>query len=78
MRDLCNAVVVVVAPLEMRIARVMNRDSATREQVMQRIANQQNDDYYCAKADYVITNNGTAGIDIEIKKIIENRTNVKA
>lgn len=77
LRGLCNAVVAVVAPLDVRIARVMNRDGATREQVMQRIANQHDDAYFRANADYVIVNDGTADIDIEIKKIIENQRNAK-
>lgn len=71
----CNTVVAVVAPIEVRIARVMRRDSATREQVAQRIANQRNDDYFRTHANHVIMNDGTADIDIEIKKIIEIQIN---
>lgn len=78
LRDMCSAVVAVVAPMEVRISRVMNRDSATREQVAQRIANQHDDAYFRAHADYVIVNDGSADIDIEIKKIIENQINAKA
>ena len=77
LHGLCSAVVAVVAPIDVRIARVINRDSATREQVMQRIANQHDDAYFRANADYVIVNDGTADIDIEIKKIIENQRNAK-
>lgn len=75
LEKLCNTVVAVVAPIEVRIARVMHRDSATREQVAQRIANQRNDDYFRTHASHVIVNDGTADIDAEIHKIIENQRN---
>ena len=75
LEKLCNTVVAVMAPIEVRIARVMHRDSATREQVAQRIANQRNDDYFRTHANHVIVNDGTADIDAEIHKIIENQRN---
>ena len=75
LEKLCNTVVAVVAPMEIRIARVMRRDSATREQVAQRIANQRNDDYFRTHASHVIVNDGSADIDAEIHKIIENQRN---
>lgn len=75
LEKLCNTVVAVVAPIEVRIARVMHRDGATREQVAQRIANQRNDDYFRTHANHVIVNDGSAEIDTEIKKIIENQRN---
>ncbi len=75
LEKLCNTVVAVVAPIEVRIARVMQRDGATREQVAQRIANQRNDDYFRTHASHVIVNDGSVDIDAEIHKIIENQRN---
>lgn len=75
LRDLCNAVVAVVAPLDVRIARVMRRDNTTRELVEQRIANQRDDAYFRTNSDYIIVNDGTTDIDFEIKKLIENQRN---
>ena len=75
LEKLCNTVVAVGAPLEVRIARVMRRDNTTRDLVEQRIANQRNDDYFRTHANHVIVNDGTADIDTEIKKIIENQRN---
>ncbi len=75
LEKLCNTVVAVVAPKEVRIARVMQRDNTTRDLVEQRIANQRNDDYFRTHANHVIVNDGTADIDTEIKKIIENQRN---
>ena len=73
LEKLCNIVVAVTAPLDVRIARVMQRDNATREQVAQRIANQRNDAYFRTHADCVIVNDGSANIDGEINRIIENQ-----
>ncbi|MBR5642605.1 MAG: dephospho-CoA kinase [Salinivirgaceae bacterium] len=75
---LCNAVVAVTAPRDVRIARVMKRDGASRQQVLQRIGNQNSDAVFEANADYVIMNDGSSDIDIEIKKIIENQRNAQA
>ena len=75
LRDLCNAVVAVLAPLDVRIARVMRRDNTTRELVEQRIANQSDDAYFRTNSNYIIVNDGATDIDIEIKKLIENQRN---
>lgn len=53
-----DAVILVVAPLEIRIDRVMKRDGASREQVQERIQNQWTDDIKIPLADYVIFNDG--------------------
>ena len=78
LRNLCNAVVAVVAPIDVRIARVMRRDNTTRELVEQRIANQRDDAYFRTNSNYIIVNDGATDIDFEIKKIIENQRNAQA
>ena len=72
-QSLCSTIIAVVAPLEVRIARVMQRDGTTREQVKLRIANQRDDAYFRTHANYIIVNDGAADIDGEINKIIENQ-----
>ncbi|MBO7495079.1 MAG: dephospho-CoA kinase [Salinivirgaceae bacterium] len=74
---LCDIVVAVMAPLEVRIARVIKRDGASRQQVKQRIENQNSEAAFEANADYVIMNDGVADIDVAIKKIIENQRNAR-
>ena len=54
-----DAVWLVVAEMETRIVRVMQRDAASREQVLRRIENQLSDDEMKPFADAVIENNGT-------------------
>ncbi len=51
-------VVVVDAPLETRIARVMERDGVPREAVLDRIAHQMPADELRRRADFVIENDG--------------------
>ena len=77
LQDLCSTIVAVVAPLDVRIARVMQRDGATREHVKLRIANQRDDAYFRTHAN-IIVNDGAADIDSEINKIIENQRNAAA
>lgn len=51
-----DVVVMVYAPLEVRIGRVLQRDSTSREQVEKRIRSQMDDESKKAIADYVIVN----------------------
>lgn len=57
-RDIYDKVLVVSAPDEVRIARVMARDGASRESVLQRMASQWSEAERRAKADYIIENDG--------------------
>lgn len=51
---LCDLVVSVIAPQEVRIQRIMNRDSLTRQQALQRLSAQQPESYYRRQSDIVI------------------------
>lgn len=62
-QNLYNYVILVTAPKEERISRVVNRDSVTREQVIARMDNQLKDDEKLNLSDYVVEN-----IDIERTK----------
>lgn len=50
--------ILVTAPVEIRIARVMARDQVTREQVLARMNNQLPDEEKAKLADFVIINDG--------------------
>lgn len=52
-----DKVIGVYAPLSLRISRTMHRDHTTREQVLERMRNQINEDIKMRLCDYVITNN---------------------
>jgi len=53
-----DKVIMVAAPREIRIERVMKRDHVTREEVEARMANQWDDEKKTALSDFVIINDG--------------------
>lgn len=67
----CDSVITVTAPLESRIERVINRDNTTREQVLDRINKQWNDEQRNSKSDYVIENSNLESAKLQIDKILK-------
>ena len=55
----CDITVAVLAPREVRIARIMSRDNLDRASAERRIAAQRDDAFLMAHTDYQIHNNGT-------------------
>ena len=70
-RQLVDKAVVVTAPLEVRIQRVMQRDGITREKAMQWISCQWAQDEVKTHADYEIVNDGQADIDRQIEELFK-------
>lgn len=68
--DLVDHVVMISAPLDVRISRVMERDKTTSDKVMERIKSQMSDDEKMLKSDFVIINDGVMSIDTQIEKLI--------
>ena len=68
---LVDRVIVVTAPLEIRIQRVMQRDGITRENVEQWMQRQWSQEEIRKQADYEIVNDGIADIDAQIDIILE-------
>ena len=68
---LVDRVIVVTAPLEIRIQRVMQRDGITRENVEQWMQRQWSQEEIRKQADYEIVNDGIADIDAHIDIILE-------
>ena len=58
--DLCHVTVCVIADKEVRIERIMKRDSLTRLEACERINAQKDDSFYIENADYTILNNDGA------------------
>ena len=71
-RQLVDKAVVVTAPLEVRIQRIMQRDGITHEKALQWISCQWLQDEVKAHADYEIINDGEADIDSQIEELIKN------
>lgn len=66
---LMDKTILVVAPKELRIQRVMARDKTTKEAVLARISKQMPDEEKIPLADYIILNNGKAPLVPQILKI---------
>ncbi|MBE6694544.1 MAG: dephospho-CoA kinase [Ruminococcaceae bacterium] len=58
----CDKVISVLADKEIRIARIMARDSISREYAESRVNAQKPDDFYSSAADAVIYNNGDVSL----------------
>jgi dephospho-CoA kinase len=54
--SMLDRIITVIAPVEERIARVIRRNNLSREQVLERIRNQSDDDFKISGSDYVIDN----------------------
>ncbi|MFE3870680.1 dephospho-CoA kinase [Flavobacterium sp. ZS1P70] len=67
----CDLIISVIAPLETRIQRVIDRDKTTREQVLKRINMQWNDEKRISKSDFVIKNTNIEETKSEIVKILK-------
>ncbi|MCQ2200365.1 MAG: dephospho-CoA kinase [Paludibacteraceae bacterium] len=61
-RKVLDVICLVTAPTELRIERAMKRDNAPREKIVQRIANQADDDESSRYADFVIVNDDKCGL----------------
>jgi dephospho-CoA kinase len=52
----CDLVILVTAPIEVRIERVIHRDQITRDKVLQRMENQWDDEKKSSLSDFIIDN----------------------
>ncbi len=66
-----DATVLVIAPLETRIERIMQRDRCTHEQAEARIKSQWSDEQKTPLANAIISNNGHEAVLIQVEHITE-------
>jgi len=57
--ELCDVTVAVLAPSELRIARIMQRDNIPEEYARKRVDAQQDDAFFRARCDCVLENDGS-------------------
>lgn len=69
---LVDAVAAVCAPEQVRLERAMRRDGATESQVRERMAMQWTDEQRCARANYIIRNDGTTDMQAETDALLEH------
>jgi dephospho-CoA kinase len=70
---LVDKAIVVTAPDEVRIRRVMERDHITREKVLEWMSRQLPQEEVRRKADFEIVNDGITDIDKQLDEIINNK-----
>jgi dephospho-CoA kinase len=69
--SLCDKIITVVAPLETRIQRVLERDKTNRENILARINNQWTDEQRISKSDYIIHNVSVNEVKKEVDEILK-------
>ena len=70
-KDLCQKIIVVTAPEDIRLQRILARDGITKEQAMTRINAQKSDEYYFSHADIIIRNYPPYDLQDELLKLEE-------
>lgn len=73
--QLVDTVIVVTAPLEVRIGRVMQRDGITREKVLEWMQRQWPQEEIRRRADFEVVNDGIADIDEQLDEILMKLNN---
>lgn len=67
----CDIIISVVADLDTKISRIMQRDGISRDAASRRIASQKSDEWLVARSDYVIYNNGNLeDLTLQIAQIV--------
>lgn len=69
--DAVDCVLMVFAPLELRVERAMKRDNATERQVRARMAAQMDDEEKCRRADFTVVNDGSEPLVPQLARIME-------
>lgn len=64
-----EAIILVVAPVETRIQRVMERDDITRQQIEERMVHQWKDEQKIPMSDYIIFNDGERSLIDQVMDI---------
>ncbi len=68
---ICDYVLTVLCPLEIRIDRIIKRDSISKKMALQRINAQNDDEFYKEKSDFIINANSTLeDLENKVEKLI--------
>lgn len=68
-KKLCEKIIVVTAPEELRLERILVRDGITKQQALERIKAQRPDEYYLENADIIIRNYPPYVLEDEAEKL---------
>lgn len=68
----CDKIILVTAPTELRIQRVMKRDNISKEEVLNRMKHQLDDSIKISQSDYVIQNDEQQSLLVQVLRIIDD------
>jgi dephospho-CoA kinase len=74
LKDRMDKIVLVTSPMEVRIQRLLKRDNSTREQILNRIANQLPDEEKTDKSDFVVVNDEKQALIPQVLDIYQKLT----
>lgn len=72
----CDKIILVTAPVELRIERVIKRDGISREKVMERINSQWSDEKKAELSDFIIENTDLDKAKAEVAEILKILKNI--
>ncbi len=71
LNDICSLVVSVIAPMELKLKRILERDSIPVEAVYSRLSSQNTEQFFKSHSDYVINNSSDiAELESKVRNII--------
>lgn len=73
----CNYIAVVFAPVDVRLKRIIERDNMSVTDAKRRIDAQKEDEFYLKNADIIIINDGVTDFDSELNKLFNFIDNKK-
>lgn len=68
----CDKIILVTAPTELRIQRVMKRDNISKEEVLNRMKHQLDDSIKISQSDYVIQNDEQHSLLVQVFRILDD------
>lgn len=69
-KNLCSKIIVVYAPEEMRLKRILARDGITGEEAETRMRAQKSDEYYFSHADIIVKSYASHSIEEQLSDIL--------
>lgn len=70
-KALCEKIIAVLCPLEIRLERILRRDGLTKEEALRRINAQKDEEYYKKNADIIIRNYPPFDVQSEAESFLE-------
>lgn len=67
----CNTIISVIAPKEIRLARIMERDNITSEQAESRMNAQHDDDFYTSKSEFTVRSFEPYKVEDELENFVK-------